>query len=254
MFRMCCFSMNVQRVANTRIFARRLDVSHQAIAYQMEFSAAEDLAMILPIPVIPGSREDAVKFINLEDYSTFFDDLDSAFPRPKSLGRGAPAAGSIVPSETLKVQSVGSFEASFVPSSADFRRLDKRFRIEPEIWNKIPDYSDYGFAVFKLKRGDHEVHPMALRFPSRHPDKLFFPTVHIHDGEVHAKEEFDHEIYCQVDRPGMFAMTKWEESPGIAKASCKVDKSQNLLKANAHLHRRRLKGMLDNKDIILGTA
>jgi len=250
---MCCFSGNVQRVANTRIFARKIDAAHQAIAYQMAFSAAEDLAMILPLPVVPGSKEQAVKFINLEGYPSFFDDLDSAFPRPRSLS-AEPQAGGIPRDSALEVQSVGSFEASFVPTVDDFGRLDERFRIEPEIWRKIPSYHDFGFAVFKLKKGDHEVHPMALQFPSRHTNKLFFPTIHIHDGEVHAKEEFDHQIYCQVDRPGMFAMTKWDESPSTAKTSCKVDKSQNLLKGDLHLHRRRFKGMLDNEDIILGTT
>ena len=74
---MCCFSRDVQRVANTRIFARRLDATHQAIAYQMEFAANEDLAMILPLPVVPGSKEDALKFINLEKYDDLFADLEA---------------------------------------------------------------------------------------------------------------------------------------------------------------------------------
>lgn len=251
---MCCFSLNVNRVANTRIFARRIDAIHQAIAYQMEFSADEDLAMILPLPVVPGSKEDALKFINLEDYEGFFDDLNLAFPQPKSLSRNAPAQNAWDKPDKLEVQSVGSFEASFVPSAADFSRLDARFSIEPEIWKKIPTYADYGFAVFKLKKGSHKVHPMALQFPSRQPDKLFFPTIHIHDGEVHAVEKFDHQLYCQVQQPGMFAMTKWDESPGIAKTSCKMDKSEGLLQGDGHIYRRRFKGTLKNEDIILGTA
>lgn len=252
---MCCFSINVQRVANTRIFSRRIDETHQAIAYQMEFAADSDLAMILPLPVVVGSPEKAVKFINLKEYETFFDDLNNAFPRPKSLGRGVPpAASGGDPIPELEVQSVGSFEASFVPTVADFHRLDKRFRIEPEVWKKIPAYADYGFAVFKLKKGDHKVHPMALSFPSRHPDKLFFPTVHIHDGEVHDKEHFDHQLYCQVQRPGLFEMTKWDESPGLAKAACKVDKSQGLISGDAHIYRRSIVGDFANKDIILGAA
>ncbi len=253
---MCCFSQSVQRVANTRIFSRRIDESRQAIAYQMEFAADSDLAMILPLPVVVGSGEEAVKFINLKGYDTFFTDLDSAFPNieAKSLGRSnyAPAAGD--PQPQLVVQSVGSFEASFVPTVADFRRLDERFRIAPEIWGKIPGYADYGFAVFKLKKGDHKVHPMALSFPSRHPEKLFFPTVHIHDGEVHTKEHFDHELYCQVTRPGLFEMMKWEESPGLAKAACKVEKSAGLLNGDGHIYRRRMIGDFANKDIVLGAA
>ena len=253
---MCCFSQTVKRVANTRIFARRLDPTHQGLAYQMEFAADSDLAMILPLPVVPGSGEKAVKFINLKGYETFFEDLGNAFPRPEaeSLGRGfpAPAAGGI--DKKLEVQSVGSFEASFVPTVADFVRLDERFRIEPQIWAKIPGYADYGFAVFKLKKGDHKVHPMALSFPSRHPHQLFFPTVHIHDGEVHGKEHFDHALYCQISRPGLFEMMKWEESPGIARGSCKIEKSEGLLFGDGHIYRREMEGNLANKDVILGAA
>lgn len=251
---MCCFSQSVQRVANTRIFSRRTDESRQAIAYQMEFAADSDLAMILPLPVAVGSGEEAVKFINLKGYDTFFTDLHSAFPRPKSQGRGNPVPAAEGPKPELAVQSVGSFEASFVPTVADFRRLDERFRIKPEIWGKIPEYADYGFAVFKLKKGGHKVHPMALSFPSRHPEKLFFPTVHIHDGEVHAKEHFDHELYCQVARPGFIEMMKWEESPGIAKGACKVEKSEGLLNGDGHIYRRRMVGDFAKKDIILGAA
>lgn len=253
---MCCFSQSVRRVANTRIFARRLDETRQAIAYQMEFAADSDLAMILPLPIVAGSGEESLKFINLKGYETFFSDLDNAFPRPEaeSLGRSipAPAAGGVQPK--LVVQSVGSFEASFVPSVADFHRLDERFRIEPEIWGKIPGYADYGFAVFKLKKGDHKVHPMALSFPSRHPGKLFFPTVHIHDGEVHDKEHFDHELYCQVSQPGLFEMMRWEESPGLAKGTSKVEKSEGLIFGDGHIYRRRMIGNFANKDVILGAA
>jgi hypothetical protein len=46
MFRpMCCFSQSVRRVANTRIFSRRLDESRQGIAYQMEFAADSDVVL-----------------------------------------------------------------------------------------------------------------------------------------------------------------------------------------------------------------
>lgn len=250
---MCCFSQPVQRVAETRIFARRLDGSRQGLAYQMSFSATVDLAMILPLPVIPGSGEKAVKFINLEEYDSFFADLHNAFPLPVPKGRNALGINSN-DAGALEVQSVGSFEASFVPSIKDFSRLDERFRIEPWVWSKLPAYADFGFAVFKLKKGDHKVHPMALSFPSRHPDKLFFPTVHIHDGEVHPKEDFDHELYCQVNRTGLFAMTKWDESPGIAKGDCKIERSKGLLNGDGHLYRLRMVGNFKNQDIILGTS
>lgn len=52
---MCCFSKNVESVSATRIFARMMSPGHQGLAYQMNFSSAEDMAMILPIPVPPGT-------------------------------------------------------------------------------------------------------------------------------------------------------------------------------------------------------
>ena len=250
---MCCFSQPVRYVADTRIFARMSEPSRQALAYQMNFGADADLAMILPIPVAPQTAEDAIHFFNLEGYPTFFGHLDAGFPEPVP----AAVAGRAVVTyskETLKVEKVGSFEASFVPRPADFDRLDRRFSIAREIWDKLPAYADYGFVVFKLRKGDHKVHPMAFTFPTRFPDQLFFPTVHIHDGEVHREEEFDHQLYCQVNRSGLFTLMKWDESPGIASSFSEPAKSAGLIIADKHVHRRELRGMLENKDILLGTA
>jgi len=57
---MCCFSMPVRFVAGTTIFARPMADGSQPLVYSMAFAAAEELAMIPPIPVPPGSAEDAV--------------------------------------------------------------------------------------------------------------------------------------------------------------------------------------------------
>ena len=46
-----------------------------------------------------------------------------------------------------------------------------------------------------------EFHPMAFEFPRRDPDTLFFPTVHVHDGRVHAEARFDHSLFWQSDPP-----------------------------------------------------
>ena len=61
---MCCFSGPVTFVRGTRIFARITEPGRQAIVYQMEFGAKQDLAMILPLPVAAGSDEKALKFID----------------------------------------------------------------------------------------------------------------------------------------------------------------------------------------------
>ena len=39
---------------------------------------------------------------------------------------------------------------------------------------------------------------MAMEFQTqRDSNEIFFPTIHIHDGEVHELEEFDHALYLQ---------------------------------------------------------
>jgi hypothetical protein len=51
--------------------------------------------------------------------------------------------------------------------------------------------------VFQLRAGTHRIHPMALTFPTRDPRRLFFPTLHVHDGQFHARARFDHKLYFQ---------------------------------------------------------
>lgn len=199
------------KVTKTKIFARHTYQDYQAIVYSMSIASNREAAMILPLPIKPGSGEDALKFIDLSDYPTFFDDLDNACPcecseldtlfdLDDSLEMGSAAAAPI-----LTVHEVGDYEASYVPSMADFSRLDPRFRLPEAVWSKMPDYHDYGFAVFQLKIAlvkddedvDNTVHPMAFEFPTRDPDRLFYPTVHVHDGDYHSKAGFYHKFFCQ---------------------------------------------------------
>jgi hypothetical protein len=46
------------------------------------------------------------------------------------------------------------------------------------------------------RRASDPAHPApATRFPSRAPGRLFYPTVHVHDGTVPAHADFDHTLY-----------------------------------------------------------
>src|SRR6185503_5945530 len=69
---MCCFTRPVQSVSSTRIFARMGNEGRQFLAYSMNYLAKEDLAMVLPIPIAPGTGEAGVKFISLEAYPELF--------------------------------------------------------------------------------------------------------------------------------------------------------------------------------------
>jgi hypothetical protein len=245
---MCCFSRPVQSVSATRIFARFTDKTRQAVVYQMRLDAPEDLAMILPIPVSQPVPEDALKFVNLEGYRDFFKDLAKGFPVPRSRSKGLTDEAVPAVAPQLKVHSVGAFDASFVPNIGSFERLDARFRLPKEVWGKLPQYARYGFAVFKLKEGHSEVHPMAFTFPSAIGGRLFFPTVHIHDGKVHPKEKFDHILYGQAGPNAL--ISGWNESPRIAGAFVDTKKAKNLVAPSEHLYRRKIIGLQENVDAL----
>ncbi len=247
---MCCFSRPVELVADTNIFARESKNGRQYLVYSMTFKSVEDLAMILPIPTPKASPEDAVKFISLKGYENFFDDLRKGFPAPPP-SRGKSDETDLGSKNTLKVVEVGDFIASFVPTLKDFDRLDKHFRLPDNVWEKLPQYRDWGFAVFKLKKPEHgrsKVHPMACEFPRADKRVLFFPTVHIHDGTVPPKARFDHSLFCQLVGG---APHHWEESERLAEQFMVISKTAGIVDGDAHVYRRLIRGSFDNKDILV---
>jgi hypothetical protein len=275
---MCCFSREVEKVWSTRIFARPLagpiDASRQLVVYGMSFEAHQDLAMILPIPIHLDAGEDAVRFVDLSACPTFFEDLDRLFPVPVPRA-GPPMMFALAAPQgkpMLVVHDVGDFEASFVPTPRDFDRLDPRFRLPGEVWDALPEYSDWGFCVFKLRRAPNsgggsrsglfglfksktkeagagrKVHPMAFEFPRRDASSLFFPTVHVHDGRVHPTAEFDHELFCQTE-PALEPLMDWTRSE--SKAVQLAPLAQRWVEPNAWLWKRTLSGEHPNRDTFL---
>jgi hypothetical protein len=251
---MCCFSGPVQSVNDTNIFARSVENGRQLLVYSMVVSMKNDLAMILPLPVPPGSPEDAVRFIDLKEYPGFFTDMKAGFPdrKPQAPTVGAtPRSAPAAKDEPLAVVAVGNFEASFVPAIKDFARLDVRFRLPDKAWDSLPSYKDYGFAVFKLKSKESTIHPMAFEFPRADPRKLFFPTVHIHDGQVHDKATFDHWLYCQKREGDKTSLPEWRESDFEAARFLKVDKTQGIVDGAGHCYQRKIRGERKNEDTIV---
>jgi hypothetical protein len=248
---MCMFSGPVGRVSQTRIFART-DGARQFLVYEMRLDAPTEVAMVLPLPLAPGADESAVKFIDLSDYSNFFGDLEKCFPAPQPAlrSRGAFAAPA---RQTLEVVRVGSFEASVVPTLADFDRLDARFRLSDDIWKQLPQYRDFGFAVFKFREGHNHAHPMAFSFTTRHPDQAFFPLVHVHDGAVHRKAEFDHTLFLQNAEMRL----DWGRSTvPVTKAMdltnpLKGDRTHGIVLPTLDVHRLVMAGEYMNKDVVV---
>lgn len=260
---MCCFSGPVRMVENTRIFGRLTGRGTQMLVYSMAYSSADPVAMILPLPVQPPATEPSIRFLNLQSYPLFFHDLEAAFPYLLPRPRSGGAPGGAPSRVTLAVQEVGDFVASFVPRLADFDRLDKRFRLPLSVLDQVPDYHDYGFAVFQLRqtRAGSTVHPMALEFVTRLRETVFFPTVHVHDGKVHPFEEFHHALYVQDPRLASsgsagFAYARDPKVPlvqSVQALGARVDvrRSQRVVQPNEPGYRLLLRGELPNKDTLI---
>ena len=253
---MCCFSIPTPtsfwralfapkvHVSATNIFARITAPGVQALAYSMNIKTHMDVAMVLPIPVRPNAGENALRFVDLSAHPNMFGELAGMFELGPPLSRGGVTLRA-ASRPTLVVHEVGSFIASYVPSRFDFDRLDRRFWLPPVLFHAVPHYKDYGFAVFQLKPGNVTVHPMAFTFPSRELDRIYFPTVHLHDGRFHSRAKFDHALYYQhprvrelggtFDGDAVAPMTPYKDYTGVVA----LDRA---------LIRRRLRGRLPNQD------
>lgn len=259
---MCCFTVATPLGLFARLFARPVHVSAtnilarmvvpgvQALAYGMNLEAREPVAMVLPLPVAPGSGEDAVTFVDLSKQPRMFADLASLFEIVQPASRGGGMRFSLPQAKTLVVHRVGSFVASYVPSRADFARLDPRFRLPEVLFDAVPHYADYGFSVFQLEPGKVTVHPMAMKFPTRDASRLFFPTVHVHDGRFRATAKFDHALYYQVPRCARRAETMpFETFEGDAVAWGAPSRDyEGLIAPMTPLVRRTLRGKRANED------
>lgn len=242
---MCCFSGRVERVDATQIFARMLAPGRQGLVYALKLAAKADVAMILPLPVPAGADESAVRFVALDGYASFFDDLARAFPVSGLLSL-APQSRS-PPRRQLAVVEVGAFVASFVPTLADFGRLDARFRLPAGTLDRVPGYADWGFAVFQLGKGDRKIHPMAFDFPTRHPGALFFPTVHVHDGALHREAQFAHTLYGQgVPQP---SSDGWFSSVEPLGSTVDAVRARGLVDPDAPVSQKSLFGKQPNQDV-----
>ena len=230
----------------------------------MNYESPVKNAMILPIPVRQPVREDSLRFIDLREYAEFFDDLSHGFPyqRP-SFDISCSGPFDAASGRLLDVFNVGNYIASFVPRLADFSRLDARFSLPESTWAKIPQYADFGFAVFQLAAGALKPHPMAFEFEMG-TKSIFFPTVHIHDGKIHDAEDFDHILYMQhagfdsrvysyqnSDVPDK--STGLIRSKYAASRFCDLNRCARVVDGNLLVHRRIIRGTHPNQDTEIAT-
>ena len=253
---MCIFSGPVEDVAATSLYVCEVERNVHGTVYRMRVQNHIPVAMILPVPVLHGTGDDALTFVDLSGYEDFFDDLATcAQPRCRAASFGPD---DLAPKATLTVHEVGDFVASYVPSLPDFGRLDPRFRLDPSVWSELPAYADFGFAVFQLRPGVRakRIHPMAYRYPAHNPEELFFPTVHIHDG-VHLERHahFDHSLYYQHS-PTFGPCRDFfsgDRPPGTV-LGAKVERSQGLIRPDRLIAGIGLRGRLRNEDHLVTPA
>ncbi len=254
---MCIFARPVISVSATNIFARMTASQTQFLVYQMSYHSDQKNAMILPIPVRLPASEASVTFIDLSHYRNLFFDFQRGYPEVAQMSIGCSIQTKSVMSD-LKVFEVGDYIASFVPTLSDFSRLDERFRLSDSVWNQLPDYQDFGFVVFQLAQGALKPHPMAFKFESR-SQSIFFPTRHVHDGEVHPAEDFDHNLFLQHagldSRVGGYqncdlpdSNTHLIRSKQMAGRFLKTQDTRGIISPDLLLHRKIIKGNYPNKD------
>ncbi len=243
-------------IHDTRIFARG-DGPRQWLAYSLYLETAGDVAMILPLPVPAGAPEDAAVFVDLSPYPTLFADLATCMagghPPEDPDDSDCLLADDAPP--PLRVHEVGSFVASYVPTLADFARLDPRFRLPQTIWDALPGYADWGFAVIQFRPGSHQNHPIALHFPRRWPDRIYFPTTHVHDGQLHPEATFDHMLYYQgMIRPARHGAASERAGWSFARAPTDrfidLDRAAGLVDGQP-LESLRYHGLRPNEDVWL---
>lgn len=281
---MCIFSASVSLVEGTKIFARRSSESKQLLVYSMAYEANQDMAMILPLPVGSHDEDETIHFMALDSYPNFFDDMLTGFPElMPELSRSFSGERGRSASKPLKVYEVGDYNASFIPSLEDFDRLDSKFKLSKQVWDCLPQYKDYGFAVFKLKLSNRNQqqymsatednpyadrwsklpthspikrpHPMAFEFVTCLPDKLFFPTIHIHDGEFHEVADFDHHLYYQGGEfSNEVACTKAVRSQEIASSFIDLKKTMGIIDGSQRCHAMVMFGRFPNQDTVLATV
>jgi hypothetical protein len=177
---MGCYSRPVERLERTRLFGR-VQGDWQILALQVGVRTTEPVALVVPLPVVVG-EDDAVRF--LEPGASFFDELGALFDG----GEAPPPPMDAGP----------AIESTFIASMADLGQLDPAYQLPRSVWQRLGEYWDYGFAVFRIPEGTFQGTPLALRFRTRARSSLFFPTVHVDEGAVSAVADFDHALYMQT--------------------------------------------------------
>lgn len=246
--------------AGTTSFGR-LDGDHQWLAYALRVDVADELSIAIPLPIRSGALADDIQVHALRDFPEMFSSLQRAFPlerieRPLTRGIGPARAD-----DALEVRNLGDYTASLALTAADLARLRPDFAPRPRLLEEIPVYADYAFLVLRVKpprrvmidmtrlRLPVEHHPIAVRFPTRWPARIFMPTLFAHNGDLPETVSYDHLLLCQTNSNTQPAGA-WQRS--ARPAGRHVEKQPvSVVDPSLHVFRRSLKGDFRNQDLLL---
>jgi hypothetical protein len=180
------------KASKVQMFARMNNFGEQvlAIALHVETKRDADAVLVLPLPVKPGGR---CAFADVQ-YDEMFVDIGKCW-EPSLVISDNPR---------LEAELLGNILAGAAPASngvyfasrAELARLDVKLRPPAAA---VAKYADYGFAVFRMPKGQANVMPLALVFESREPNKVYFPLLAVGaDGKVPERVRMDHAIYLQT--------------------------------------------------------
>lgn len=227
------------------LFARTF-TGEQALAIDLRFTAAEETALIVPLPVPQDGREDAVRFIPLHLYRPFFAHMGRGFePRTdrRDKRREDHEDEEHLP-RTVRFTSRVATRSLYVPSVAAFQTLCPEHVLPEALLSLRPEYADYGFAVFVLPAGDNvRIAPLGLYFRTSEPKHIYFPTFQYTGDALGSAANFDDTLYCQRAE-----LTGWDETSQSAEAFVECRHAHGLVEPDRVIQRRVLYGPLENHD------
>jgi hypothetical protein len=223
------------------MFARMNNFGEQVlvVALHVEPKQNSDAILVLPLPVKPGGR---CAFADVH-YDDLFVDIAKCWEPSLVLSDNPVLEAELL--GNILADSASASNGVYFASRAELGKLDPKLRPPAAA---VAKYSDYGFAVFRMPRGQANVAPLALVFESRVPDKVFFPLLTVGvDGKIPERVRMENSLYLQTwtgKRVDTFL-----ESDTACFEHVDVKAARGLVRGELRAHKTELRGERKNEDL-----
>ena len=221
-----------------QMFARMNNFGEQVLVIALHALVAVDAALVLPLPVKPGGR---CAFADVR-YDELFFALERCW-EPSLVISDNPLLEADLLGKLLDAAAPAS-NGVFFATRADLARLDAKLRPPAPV---IAHYADYGFAVFRLPKGERNVAPLALVFESRDPSRIYFPTLRLVDGKMPERVKMDHRVFLQSWTGKR--IEGFIESDTAAAEHVDIAAARGLVRGELRGYRTELRGERKNDDL-----